>query len=357
MVQLGGNVGLAFGLSFAGGLSTCIGGIIIFSTKLVQMASPRALSISLSLSAGVMVFISLVGIFGKCVKSYQKGFSIFNDTNLFNDTISCGELRSNRINLTLDEKYHCSDCDSTCEGHAWLATTATFALGGLIIFVMDCIVGWISPDAHEEMEESHINKLRNSPLRTTDQKEDSQCDIEPMQCEKKSVNNNCDNELCSRFTKRQLHRGGILTALAIGLHNIPDGVAVYVGAMGGTRVGAALAIGIALHNIPEGFAVATPLYFATGSRCRAFMWTLVSALAEPLGAVFAWLIIGDGLDPFIEGIMFGIVCGMMVTISFKELVPKAIKYYSEGNTVIFSMLFGMAIMAFSMILFAYAGAE
>ena len=87
------------------------------------------------------------------------------------------------------------------------------------------------------------------------------------------------------------------------------------------------------------------------------MWTLVSALAEPLGAVFAWLIIGDGLDPFIEGIMFGIVCGMMVTISFKELVPKAIKYYSEGNTVIFSMLFGMAIMAFSMILFAYAGAE
>ena len=352
MVQFGGNVGLAFGLSIAGGLSTCIGGIIIFSRRMVELASPRALSISLSLSAGVMVFISLVGIFGKCVKSYKTGFQ----STFINDTTSCGALDSNFISQLQNGSYHCSHCDTTCEGHAWLATTATFALGGLIIFVMDCIVGLISPDAHEEMEESHLNKLRNSPLRTAGNKEEIQCDIEPIECEKKSVNNNCNNELCSRFTKQQLHRSGILTALAIGLHNIPDGVATYVGAIGDTRVGAALAIGIALHNIPEGFAVAAPLYFATGSRIRAFIWTLVSALAEPLGAVFAWLIIGDGLDPFVEGVMFGIVCGMMVTISFKELVPKAIKYYSEGNTVIFSILFGMAIMAFSMILFAYAGA-
>ena len=353
MVQLGEKVELAFGLSIAGGLSTCIGGIIIFSSKLVQLASPRALSISLSLSAGVMVFISLVGIFGKCVNSYQKGFQ----TTLSNNTFSCEELGFNFVNLTSDGRFHCSFCDTTCEGHAWLATTATFALGGLIIFLMDCFVGLISPDAHEEIEESHINKLRNPPSQTTSHEEDVQCDIEPMECDKKSIDNNCNNELCSRFTKRQLHRSGILTALAIGLHNIPDGVATYVGAIGDTRVGAALALGIALHNIPEGFAVATPLYFATGSRVKALGWTLVSALAEPLGAVFAWLIIGDGLDPFVEGLMFGIVCGMMVTISFKELVPKAIKYYSEGNTVIFSILFGMAIMACSMILFAYAGAE
>jgi len=101
--------------------------------------------------------------------------------------------------------------------------------------------------------------------------------------------------------------------------------------------------------------VATPVYFATGSRLKAFMWTFVSALAEPIGAILAWLIIGDGLNPYVEGIMFGIVCGMMVTISFKELVPNAIKYHSEGNTVIFSILCGMAIMALSLILFAYAG--
>ena len=350
MVQLGGNIGLAFGLSIAGGLSTAIGGIIIFSRKLVYMASPRALSISLSLSAGVMVFISLVGIYGKCVRSYKKGFQ----TTLFNETSSCGSLGYDFVDLSSNGTFHCSHCDTTCEGHAWLATTATFALGGLIIFVMDYIVHMMSPDVHEELEASHIDKLRNPTLEPIDNKE-SHCNIEPFDCEKKSADNNCENEFCTRFTKRQLHRSGILTALAIGLHNIPDGVATYVGAIGDTRVGAALAIGIALHNIPEGFAVAAPLYFATGSRIRAFMWTLVSALAEPLGAVIAWLIIGDGLDPFVEGIMFGIVCGMMVTISFKELVPKAIKYYSDGNTVVFSILFGMAIMAFSMILFAYAG--
>lgn len=157
------------------------------------------------------------------------------------------------------------------------------------------------------------------------------------------------------MTKQQLNRTGILTALAIGLHNIPEGVATYIGAIGDARVGAALAVGVALHNIPEGIAVAAPVYFATGSRLKAFMWTFVSGLAEPVGAILAWLIVGEGLNPLIEGVMFGIVCGMMVTISFKELIPNALKYYSKGHAVLFSILSGMAIMSLSLILFAYAG--
>merc|ERR1712061_612470 len=111
---------------------------------------------------------------------------------------------------------------------------------------------------------------------------------------------------------------------------------------------------IALHNIPEGIAVAAPVYFATRSRFKAFMWTFISALAGPVGAIIAWLIVGEGLNPHVEGVMFGIVCGMMVTISFKELVPNALNYYSKGKTVIFSILCGMGIMALSLILFAYA---
>ena len=107
MVQLGGNIGLAFGLSIAGGLSTAIGGIIIFSRKLVYLASPRALSISLSLSAGVMVFISLVGIYGKCVRSYKKGFQ----TTLFNETSSCGSLGYDFVDLSSNGTFHCSNCD------------------------------------------------------------------------------------------------------------------------------------------------------------------------------------------------------------------------------------------------------
>ena len=110
-----------------------------------------------------------------------------------------------------------------------------------------------------------------------------------------------------------------------------------------------------MHNIPEGIAVAAPVYFATGNRLKAFMWTFVSALAEPLGAVLAWLVVGDGLNPNIEGVMFGIVAGIMVTISFKELLPNALRYHPKGNTVIYSILCGMGIMALSLILFAYAG--
>ena len=112
---------------------------------------------------------------------------------------------------------------------------------------------------------------------------------------------------------------------------------------------------MALHNIPEGIAVAAPVFFATGSRLKAFMWTFISALAEPVGATLAWLIVGEGLNPHVEGVMFGIVCGMMVTLSFKELIPNALKYHSKGNSVIFSILCGMAIMALSLIMFAYAG--
>merc|ERR1712241_1620035 len=136
---------------------------------------------------------------------------------------------------------------------------------------------------------------------------------------------------------------------------IPEGVATYIGAISDTRVGAALAIGVALHNIPEGIAVAAPVFFATGSRLKAFLWTFISGLAEPIGAILAWLIVGEGLNPHIVGIMFGIVCGMMVTISFKELIPNALKYHPEGNSVIISILSGMAVMALSLIVFAYAG--
>merc|ERR1712223_1847714 len=350
MVQFGSTVGLAFALSIGAGLSTCIGGLIVFFKRLVHLASPKTLAISLSLSAGVMIFISLVEIFGKSVESYQKGFEII----IENEKKSCGELGLTFVNRTEDGKFHCSSCDTTCQGYAWLATWATFILGVLIIFGMDYIVGVISPVAHEELEVAHLNRLQKtnavSPATETNPGESS------GNCEEGGALPKKDAGLFSSLTKQQLNRTGILTALAIGLHNIPEGVATYIGAIGDTRVGAALAIGVALHNIPEGIAVAAPVFFATGCRWKAWMWTFISGLAEPVGAIIAWLIVGaGGLNPYIEGVMFGIVCGMMVTISFKELIPNALKYHSAGNSVLFSILSGMAIMALSLILFAYAG--
>ena len=357
--HLGGTVELAFALSIGSGLSTCIGGLVVFVKLLVHLACAKTLAISLSLSAGVMIFISLTEIFGKSVESYKKGF----ETIIVTNTTSCKDLGFHLLNVTDDEIYHCSCCDAICDGHAWLATTATFILGVSFVFAMDFIIGKISPPAQEELEVCHLNRLQNDA---------SACDCNDIEIRGsiKSVKNGSiksvknieeglpgDDEIFSRSTKQQLNRTGVLTAIAISLHNIPDGIATYIGTIGDARIGAALAIGVALHNIPEGIAVAAPVYFATGSRFKAFIWTFVSAIAEPVGAIIAWMIVGEGLNPYVEGVMFGIVCGMMVTISFKELIPNAIKYHSDGNSVIYSILCGMGIMALSLILFAYAGAH
>ena len=344
MVATGSDVGLAFALSIGAGMATCIGGLIIFFKKLVRLASPRSLAVALSLSAGVMIFISLVEIFGKSVESYMAGFTV-----MVNSSSSCGEL-----GLEFDHKdnktgiFHCLSCDTTCEGNAWLSTTGTFILGAAIIFALDFIVEKISPAAHEELQKDDIYRLQKINEDEASGQRNSTQSVNNVE------NGNTSQQQLFQASK-DLNRTGILTAIAIGIHNIPEGVATYIGAITDIRVGASLAIGIALHNIPEGIAVATPVFFATRSRVKGFLWTFTSALAEPFGALLAWLIIGDGLNPTLEGVMFGIVCGMMTTISFKELLPNAFKYFPDGYTVIISLLAGFGITVLSLILFAYAG--
>jgi ZIP family zinc transporter len=321
MIATGENVAVAFALNIAAGLATCIGGSVIFSKRLVQLANPKSLSIALSLSAGVMLFISLVEIYGKSVEGFAAGFGEDNEA---------GEY----------------ECDATCEGNSWLASTACFITGFCIIYVMDWIMHKISPDFHEELEAEDFEALAGVAAEPAH--EGFHHAATPKSGSKEAIKFNARS-------RHQLNRTGVLTAVAIAMHNLPEGVATYIAAMKDIRVGAVLAIGIALHNIPEGIAVATPVYFATDSRCKAFMWTFISALAEPLGGVLAWLIVGEGLNPLVEGAMFGIVTGMMVTISIKELIPTAVKYYPQGHAVTVAIFGGMLIMATSLILFAYAG--
>jgi len=344
MVKTGSDVGLAFALSTSAGLATCIGGLVIFFKRLVHLASPKSLAVALSLSGGVMIFISLVEIFGESVENFSAGFTEIVESN----SSSCGE-----IGLEFDSKdengtFHCLKCDANCEGNAWLSTTGCFILGALLIFVIDFIVVKISPAAHDELELDDLNKLQEMNSDEVSDKHTSNNNVEKgHQIQQKAFESGT----------KELNRTGILTAIAIGIHNIPEGVATYISALSDLRVGASLAIGIALHNIPEGIAVATPVFFATKNRTKAFLWTFTSALAEPFGAMLAWLIVGDGLNPNLEGAMFGVVCGMMTTISFKELLPNAFKYYPSGPYVIVSILCGFAIMDLSLILFSYAGID
>jgi len=114
-------------------------------------------------------------------------------------------------------------------------------------------------------------------------------------------------------------RMGLLTALAIAIHNFPEGLATFTSALTNPKLGVAIAVALAIHNIPEGIAVSVPIYYATNNRRKAFRLSFLSGLAEPVGAIVGYLL----LMPFINGVTFGIlfaaVAGIMVFISFDEL--------------------------------------
>lgn len=148
-----------------------------------------------------------------------------------------------------------------------------------------------------------------------------------------------------------LMKMGVFTALAIGIHNFPEGIATFMSAMNDPNVGIAIAIAVAIHNIPEGIAVSVPIYFATGNRRKAFKLSFLSGLAEPVGALVAYLL----LMPFLSDVMFGIVfagvAGIMVFISLDELLPAA-QRYDETHLSMYGLVGGMAVMAISLVLLA-----
>ena len=149
---------------------------------------------------------------------------------------------------------------------------------------------------------------------------------------------------------KALHRTGIFVALAIAIHNFPEGLATFIAALSNPELGIAIAVAIAIHNIPEGISVSVPIYYATGSRKKAFVWSFLSGLSEPIGAFIGYVI----LRPFINDIMFGAlfagVAGIMVYISFDELLPAA-REYGEHHLSIYGLIAGMMVMSVSLLLF------
>ncbi|MEG0806811.1 MAG: zinc transporter ZupT [Alistipes sp.] len=150
---------------------------------------------------------------------------------------------------------------------------------------------------------------------------------------------------------RKLMRMGLMTALAIGIHNFPEGIATFTTAVDNMNLGFAIAVAIAIHNIPEGIAVSIPIYYATGSRRKAFKLSLLSGLAEPVGALLAWLLLMPFMTPTLMGCMLALVAGIMVFISIDELLPAA-REYGEPHLSIYGVVAGMAMMAVSLIMLA-----
>lgn len=193
----------------------------------------------------------------------------------------------------------------------WL-TTAAFFIGVLLIAIIDKLI--------PSLENPHEIKM-----------------IEDIDKEKTD--------------QTKLMRMGLFTALAIGIHNFPEGLATFIAALDDTGLGIAIAVAIAIHNIPEGIAVSVPIYYATGSKKKAFWYSLSSGLAEPIGAMIGFLILMPFLSPLLFGMIFAGVAGIMVFISIDELLPAA-QEFGEHHLSIYGLIAGMMVMAMSLLLFA-----
>lgn len=149
--------------------------------------------------------------------------------------------------------------------------------------------------------------------------------------------------------KAKLLRMGLFTALAIGIHNFPEGLATFMAALEDPSLGIAIAVAIALHNIPEGVSVSVPIYYATGNRRTAFFYSFLSGIAEPVGAIIGFLLLRPFLSPAVIGGLFAAVAGIMVFISLDQLLPTS-RAFGKGHDSLFGLLSGMAVMALSLLL-------
>jgi zinc transporter, ZIP family len=197
----------------------------------------------------------------------------------------------------------------------WLGVGGFF-LGMAVIGVIDWLVPKIE-NPHEIREESDLAELRT--------------DAPPP------------------AHRRKLVRTGMVVATAIALHNFPEGMVTFLTALENPQLGVVIALAIAMHNIPEGISVSVPIYFATGSRRKAFLISFLSGLAEPVGALAGYFVLAPLLGPDLIGVVFAAVAGVMVFISLDELLPTA-REYGHQHHVLYGMIGGMVVMALSLLL-------
>lgn len=253
-----------------------------------KKSNTKFLSVSLGFSAGVMIYVSMVEIFFKAKDSLVS---------------ELGLVRG-----------------------SWITVAAFFA-GMLLIGVIDKLIP-SSENPHELHSIEEINDIHA----------DETHHLVQIQKREEALKNH------------KLLRMGMFTALAIGIHNFPEGLATFIATLHDPKLGIPIAAAIAIHNIPEGIAVSVPIYFATGSKKKAFFYSFLSGLSEPLGALVGFLILMPFMSESVMGIVFALVAGIMVFISLDELLPAA-REYGEHHLSIYGLVAGMVVMAVSLLLF------
>lgn len=254
-------------LTLLAGLSTGIGGMVVFFAKTIDT---RVLAVSLGLSAGVMIYVSLVELLHEA---------------------------AGMLTAVYGPKS------------GLLYAVISFFGGILLIAVIDKLIPC----------EENPHEIACPPAQGT-------------------------------HHSHALRRTGLMTALALGIHNFPEGMAAFVSASQSLKLAIPIIVAIAIHNIPEGIAVAMPIYYATGSRRMAMRYSVLAGLTEPLGAVLCYLILLPFISDVLYGVLFAVVAGIMVFISLDELLPSA-RIYGEHHLSMYGLVAGMAVMAVSLWLF------
>lgn len=291
-----GQVMFPFLLTLFAGLSTGIGSLIAFVAK---KTNKRFLSLSLGFSAGVMIYVSMIEIFVKAKDSLVTELGV--------------------------------------RGGSW-ATVAAFFGGIFLIAIIDKLI--------PSEENPHEAKRVVADCKRSKGEKCEKCAAKES-CE---VREECLKEEADAPQKSKLMRMGVFTALAVGVHNFPEGLATFVSALQDPSIAIPVVAAIAIHNIPEGIAVSVPIYQATGSRKKAFFYSFISGLAEPVGALIGWLLLMPVMNDIVFGVIFAGVAGIMVFISVDELLPAA-REYGEHHISIYGLIAGMMVMAVSLLLF------
>jgi ZIP family zinc transporter len=291
------NLILAFGLTLFAGMATAIGSIIAFTAKRTNF---RFLSVATGFSAGVMLYVSFVEIYFKGLDALVAHFG--------------------------DDLGH------------WL-NAASFFGGMLLIGLIDTVIP-SAENPHDTPSEAQTQPLHEKGGKT----------------ERLQTSADTPGVNPAVAERHKLLRMGLFTALAIGIHNFPEGLATFLAVLEDPTLGVAIAVAIALHNIPEGISVSVPIYYATGNRRKAFVYSALSGVAEPVGACVGYLAIrlffggNDGaIPPQIMGMLFAGVAGIMVYISLDELLPTS-RAYGKGHDSLIGLVAGMVVMALSLLL-------
>lgn len=292
------GVSLAFALTTFAGLATGIGSLIAFSARRTNL---RFLSVATGFSAGVMLYVSFVEL-----------------------------LVEGGVELRSSFGEHLG---------SWITVGAFFA-GILLIAVVDLLVP-AAQNPHEAHTQAETARLRDAgaPLPDTAAAATRSSAIAAP-------------DPPAGASPRLLRMGSFLV-LAIALHNVPEGLVTFFSTLEDASLGLAVAVAVALHNIPEGISVSVPIFFATGSRRKALLYSSLSGLAEPLGALVAYLLlvssVGQDAISEVSGILLAGVAGIMVYISLDELLP-ASRAYGKGHDSLLGLVAGMAAMALSLLM-------